>query len=883
MEPLSKNRTGHTSSSSGNASRGHEESKRPEEKRRRDIKFEKVKLDRKSYSVERQEMVNAVLEEKYKSARDRDLIAKSLKSHFIFTNLSEDDKEMVVDAMKYYKLRGGEIIFEQGHPGHSYYILDRGSCEVLVGGKRVNKLKPGDGFGELALLHESARTATVRTLQDCNLWVVDRQKFRKVIEDMNVINFAENRSFIDSVPLFDSLTSGQKDAMCAAFVTQKYQKGAKIVREGDQGSVFYIIKEGMVSCQKGREEVRKLQKSDYFGEQALLYNVNRTLSVVAVDATVKCIAMGKEDLERILGDKLEDVLYRNVLKLAFEKSKYLKRLLKKQVEGIINKAQIEEFKEGEKVFTTEEPYGKKFVVVLNGAISDGHLSVEKGYCYGEDQFVRELNSSNLRERDVSSKSESKVAIITREDFREALGGELSSILSKNDALKILKQVHILSALSPSKMNELLSVLEIKHYSDGEEIISQNSIGDTFYIIKEGEVDVYKDANFIRTINKFDYFGERSMIMDEKRTATIKARGEVACWTLNKDSFFSILEDSMKKYLLKRIQLQDASLTLPDLYMIKKLGQGMFGNVYQVRSRQSSYALKCVSRRKIRQYQLEENLLLERSILMQIDHPLIMKLVKTFKDERRVYFLAEYVKGLELFDVIRVIGLLSKEDSQFYVGSIILALEYLHQRHVVYRDIKPENIMVDEDGYIKLIDFGTAKIIKGRTYTIVGTPHYMAPEVIVGKGYGVNVDYWSVGICLYEFLFGRVPFGEEEEDPHRIYEEVLGGKIVYNNYCNDKSAKILVEQLLSKQPELRCGGDGSEALKRHKFFAGFNWDKLLNRDLKPPYVPPAGKEKEKARSNEVLLKTMLEDSMADDEDYSDYDHRHKAPANWDADF
>lgn len=148
----------------------------------------------------------------------------------------------------------------------------------------------------------------------------------------------------------------------------------------------------------------------------------------------------------------------------------------------------------------------------------------------------------------------------------------------------------------------------------------------------------------------------------------------------------------------------------------------------------------------------------------MNFPFIMGFVRTFKDDISVYFLVQYIKGMELFDVIRELGLLNKEQTQYYVGIMIFALEHLHSKGIVYRDLKPENIMVDENGVMKLIDLGTAKSIeklKGlRTYTIIGTPHYMAPEVIIGKGYSYQVDLWSVGICCYEFLCGGVPYAEE---------------------------------------------------------------------------------------------------------------------------
>ena len=133
---------------------------------------------------------------------------------------------------------------------------------------------------------------------------------------------------------------------------------------------------------------------------------------------------------------------------------------------------------------------------------------------------------------------------------------------------------------------------------------------------------------------------------------------------------------------------------------------------------------------------------------------------------------DYLKGKELFYVIRDIGILNKIQAQFYIGSIMLAVQYLHERNILFRDIKPENIIVLENGYIKLIDFGTAKELKDKTKSIIGTPQYMAPEVILGDLYSFEIDYWSIGVCLYELCCGILPFGENEDDPTNIYMSVL---------------------------------------------------------------------------------------------------------------
>jgi cGMP-dependent protein kinase len=165
---------------------------------------------------------------------------------------------------------------------------------------------------------------------------------------------------------------------------------------------------------------------------------------------------------------------------------------------------------------------------------------------------------------------------------------------------------------------------------------------------------------------------------------------------------------------------------------------MFGNVYLCQHKQTemTYALKSVSRVKAEAYQITENLQNERRLLLCLDHPMLMKLVKTFKDDCRIAFLLEYIHGVDLFDAMRQTNQISEKLAKFYIAGLILALEHLATHKIVHRDLKPENVMVDELGYPRLIDFGTAKILEERTFTILGTPHYMAPEVILGKGYGL---------------------------------------------------------------------------------------------------------------------------------------------------
>lgn len=148
------------------------------------------------------------------------------------------------------------------------------------------------------------------------------------------------------------------------------------------------------------------------------------------------------------------------------------------------------------------------------------------------------------------------------------------------------------------------------------------------------------------------------------------------------------------------------------------------------------------------------------IQSKLKYPFIVEFEKSLKDEKHVYFLLEYIGGAELFYVIREIGLLGKDICQFYIASMILTMKYLHRQSIIYRDLKPENVMVDREGYIKLIDLGTCKELtkSGKTMTILGTAHYMAPEILDGKGYSYTIDLWSLGICFFEFMCGHLPYG-----------------------------------------------------------------------------------------------------------------------------
>ncbi|EPY35512.1 protein kinase A [Angomonas deanei] len=210
------------------------------------------------------------------------------------------------------------------------------------------------------------------------------------------------------------------------------------------------------------------------------------------------------------------------------------------------------------------------------------------------------------------------------------------------------------------------------------------------------------------------------------------------------------------------------------------------------------------------------------------------------DKDRLYILLEYVVGGELFSHLRKAGKFPNDVSKFYSAEVILAFEHLHAKSIIYRDLKPENLLLDARGNIKVTDFGFAKRVTDRTYTLCGTPEYLAPEIIQSKGHNRAVDYWALGILLYEMLVGYPPFFDEA--PMKIYEKILEGKIQFPKWI-DVKAKDLIKGLLTLDSSKRLGvlKGGIEDIKGHKYYSGVNWQVVL--DCKIPAPIPVRLRKE----------------------------------------
>jgi serine/threonine protein kinase len=245
------------------------------------------------------------------------------------------------------------------------------------------------------------------------------------------------------------------------------------------------------------------------------------------------------------------------------------------------------------------------------------------------------------------------------------------------------------------------------------------------------------------------------------------------------------------------------LELADYEMLKVLGEGSFGRVKLTKNLKTGTfsAFKQLKKYDIVKFKQVDHLKNENFILYSLDHPLVVKMEGMTQDKRFLYIAMEFVAGGELFTYLRSVGKFSPNQACFYASHVTMIFEYLHSKNVVYRDLKPENLLIDPDGYLKLTDFGFAKIVEGRTYTLCGTPEYLCPEILTNKGHGKGVDWWTLGILIYEMIAGIDPFNDD--DPMAIYQNILRGVIKFPRKF-DRDARSLVKHLLQADLSKRYG-------------------------------------------------------------------------------
>ena len=331
-------------------------------------------------------------------------------------------------------------------------------------------------------------------------------------------------------------------------------------------------------------------------------------------------------------------------------------------------------------------------------------------------------------------------------------------------------------------------------------------------------------------------------------------------------------ENRKISLPASLQPQEYTPTnLNQFHIIKTVGEGSFGTVKLAKDKitDNLVAIKMLSKQKLVKLKQVKQTTNEKKILESVHFPFLVNYLQSFQDLHKLYIVLDYVGGGDIFYYLCRVGRCPEGDAQFLSAQVILAFEYLHNRNIIYRDLKPENVLLGRHGYVKITDFGTAKVVTGRTYTLCGTPEYIAPEIILSKGYGKAIDWWTLGILIYELVSGSTPF--YSKNTMSIYEKIVGGKIPHRSYFS-REVRHLIQQLLQCDCSKRFGNlrRGVTDIKQHPWFGRISWEAMLTHQVPSPilntYKLPSDSgsadEEKVLESPEIITNPFFHDDFKD---------------------
>lgn len=441
----------------------------------------------------------------------------------------------------------------------------------------------------------------------------------------------------------------------------------------------------------------------------------------------------------------------------------------------------------------------------------------------------------------------------------SLAADSPAVLSNRSGIRaLLQNTPWCHDVSRPELDALAFAFKPFEAVEGNVLIEQGKEAAALHLVVAGELKVAKrkpDGHdvLIFKAGPGDVLGERSIVSGAASMANVVCDAPSVTLCLTRDAYASTLPARMQPRMEKRRYASQLSSqgfeSLSELQVVAVVGQGAFARVALARHKPTDvvYALKKIERAKVGEGHVRKQIMNERFVMGDVDHPFIARLHATFKTALSLFMVVEPCLGGELFTHMQKLDVLREVDARFYASCVASALEHLHTRHVVYRDLKPENVMISSTGYVKIIDFGFAKRLHLRTYTLCGTPEYLAPEMVMVRGHGKGVDWWALGVLLYEMVMGGAPHiidpnskkPQYDLPPNVLYKAILDKKFPF--YFPSRLSRELcdvVRGLLRWDAlnRLGCLTDGAKDVMGHPFFAAEDWDSLMAQTRPPPFVP-----------------------------------------------
>ncbi|KAA0151837.1 hypothetical protein FNF29_04243 [Cafeteria roenbergensis] len=821
-----------------------------------------------------------------KSDADRKAIREALCSHFIFSSIGQQQLEGVVDVMTRANVAKDEVIIKQGDDGDRYYIVAEGEFAIDVGGTRVATRGPGTSFGELALMYNTPRAATVRALVPSVVWVLDRQTFRRsVMAATEARRDAVRRDLLAS-PLFSALPLAVVELLADAASELSLHKGDVVYPKGSACDSVYLVRSGTVELRNlgPHKAAVQVTQGEVFGERSLFGAKHRWGEVGVVSDSAVVLRIEAAALKPHAA-AIAPALGARVAALALRSVPLLRGLTVAEINAVVAVAQPEVLPRGSVVVRAGQPAEETPLrILVTGQAACRVRGRTTGFARPGDA-VGDLAvvSGQPCQHTVMVTSEScQFLKILPSDFAIAVGGSIPAYAARIPAELFLPEEApaipagtapsgpvLASATAPPNWSRAGEASAGAHGSrapfggqqtrraPADTVSSASTTPSQSPVSAAAATSIEPPAHALTPGFSSSSFSSSSSSSaaaaagatgpsprNLSRRASRRTMGGIAAQEVDLKAVGASLEA-----LSRLARGLDQTLRISDLEVMTTLGIGTFGRVKMVRDRRSGrfYALKTLHKGTVIRLNQQKNVIYEKAVLAAIRHPFLIRLIAAFQDDDCLFMVLELVQGGELFGLLDQMETLTPSHSAFYGACVLSGLRHLHDRRILYRDLKPENLLIDSTGFIRICDFGFAKHCpRGtRTSTLCGTPEYLAPECIRMQGHNESADYWALGVLIYEMLCGQSPFVSESESQADTFKNILSADSVldFPDFLDDVAAMDLIRCLLrvSVATRLGCTGGGAEDIAAHPFFREVDWEALEAKRVEAPWVPDLASE------------------------------------------